>query len=95
MEILIKIENREIKVMLLQGKKEVDSFQIFEERSLSEKLLPEIDKLLKKNKLTFRDIKKMRVQSDQTDSFTTTRIAKAVAKAWNFGLQNRADSDII
>jgi tRNA A37 threonylcarbamoyladenosine modification protein TsaB len=84
MIILIKIENREVKIGLKEGKREVDSIKIIEERSLSERLLPEIDGLIRKNKLKTQDIKEIKVESDQADSFTTTRIAKAVANVWNW-----------
>jgi tRNA A37 threonylcarbamoyladenosine modification protein TsaB len=84
MEILIKIQNRKIKIFLLKNDKAFDSLTISEEMKLSEKLIPTIDELLKKNKLESVDIKKMQINSDQGDSFTTTRIAKAVANAWNY-----------
>jgi tRNA A37 threonylcarbamoyladenosine modification protein TsaB len=86
MEILITIKDKIIRLSLLKEGKERDAADIREERSLSERLLPEIDNLLKKNKLTPEDIEKIEVKSDQNDNFTTTRIAKAVANAWNFDL---------
>lgn len=89
MEILIKIENKKVKVVLLNGNKEMDRVDILEEHSLSKKLLPEIDKMLEKNKLSAKNIKKIKVESDQGESFTTTRIAKAVANAWNFAAGNQ------
>ena len=54
-----------------------------DERNLAEKLLPEIDKLIKRNKLIAWGVAKVRVESDQGDNFTTTRIARATAEAWN------------
>ncbi|MDO9231581.1 MAG: hypothetical protein Q7U36_03855 [bacterium] len=89
MEIIIKIQERKISIILLQNKKEVDFLDIVEEHSLSEKLLPEIDQLLRKNKLKLEDIEKVTVDSDQEDNFTTTRIAKSVANAWNWNLKNK------
>ena len=83
MEILIEIKNKKTKIILLDGKKEIDSVDIIEEYSLSKKLLPEIDRIIKKNNLTTGDIKQIKVKSDQSDSFTTTRIAKSVANAWS------------
>ncbi|HAT73646.1 MAG: hypothetical protein US30_C0009G0013 [Candidatus Moranbacteria bacterium GW2011_GWF2_36_839] len=89
MEIIIKIKERKISTILLQNKKEVDFLNIVEEHSLSEKLLPEIDRLIRKNKLKLEDIEKVTVDSDQEDNFTTTRIAKSVANAWNWNLKNK------
>ena len=84
MKILINIKIGKTKIVLFNDKKEIDNVDIIEERSLSKKLLPEIDKIIKKNNLTPEDIKKIKVNSDQSDSFTTTRIAKSAANAWNF-----------
>jgi len=84
MEILITIKEKKVKMALLEGEAEKDAVEIVEEHSLSKKLLPEIDGLLIRNGLAARDIKEMRVESDQDETFTTTRIAKTVAKAWNF-----------
>lgn len=84
MIIEIQIENKQVTLLLKDKMKVVDSFAFPEERRLSETLLAEIDKLLKKNKLKLADIQKMTVQSDLGDNFTTTRIAKTVAEAWNW-----------
>lgn len=84
MEIIITIKDKKVSIILLERKVEKDALKIVEEHSLSQKLLPSIDKLLKRNNLTAKDIKKMRVASDQDNTFTTTRIAKTVAEAWNF-----------
>lgn len=86
MEIIIEIKNRKTRIRLILDKKEADILDILDEYSLSENLLPEIEKLILKNKLKAVDIKKIRVESDQGDNFTTTRIAKSVANAWNYGV---------
>ncbi|MDR3559218.1 MAG: hypothetical protein P4L62_04690 [Candidatus Pacebacteria bacterium] len=85
MEISITIKEKKIRLALQEKNQEVDFATIAEERSLAEKLLPEIDKLLARNKLAARDVKKIRVESDQGDTFTTTRIAQTVAKTWKLG----------
>ena len=94
MHILIKIsamggsasggKDKKVKISLFQGKKEVDFVDILDEHKLSEALLPEIDRLLKKNSLKSEEINKMEVKSDQNDNFTTTRIVKSVANTWNW-----------
>ena len=83
MEILIKITDGKTRLSLIEEGKEQDTLEILEERTLSEKLLPTIDELLKRNKLESRDVGNMRVETDKSDSFTTTRIAKTIAKTWN------------
>lgn len=87
MEILIRIKNRKVRIILSQGKEERDFVDIENEKKLSEDLLFEIDKLIKRNNLEAKDILKILVETDQEDNFTTPRIAKAVANAWNFGLK--------
>jgi tRNA A37 threonylcarbamoyladenosine modification protein TsaB len=89
MKILIKIEERRIRLMLLQNKKEIDFLDIIEEYNLSEELLPAVDKILKKNKLQTKNIERVEVKSDQGDNFTTTRIAKTVANAWNWAQKSQ------
>jgi tRNA A37 threonylcarbamoyladenosine modification protein TsaB len=91
MEISIKIENKTIKIAILDKKKIVDSFRLLDERDLGERLLPVVDDMLKKNNITIQDIKHVKVKSDQSDSFTTTRLAKTFAKIVNWtnsGLNN-------
>jgi len=84
MIIEIKIENKQITLLLKDQKVIVDSLDFPEERQLSEKLLPSIDLMLKKNKLKAADVEKITVKSDLGDNFTTTRLAKTVAEAWNY-----------
>jgi len=80
MNILIDIKNGEIRLYLKKKDKIVDELSFCDERNLTEKLLPEIDKLLKRNKLDISDVVNSHVDSDQSDSFTSTRIAKTVAQ---------------
>ncbi len=87
MKLLIKIKEGKVNLALFNGSKKTGSSSFTEKNNLSEKLLPEIDKLLKKNKLTPRDVKKVVVQTDTPKSFTTSRIAQAVGKAWNRAVQ--------
>lgn len=86
MRLLIKIKNKNVSVQLYCGKKMLSRLSFSEKNNLSERLLPEIDKLLKKNKLTPRDIKRVVVRTDTPESFTTSRIAQAVGKSWNWGV---------
>jgi hypothetical protein len=83
MKIIIEIKNRKIKISLWEKGREKDFLDISDEYKLSEDLLPAIDELLKKNKLIAKDIKKVEVETDQDDNFTTTRLAKTVAETWN------------
>lgn len=84
MNIEIQILNKQITLFLKDKKNVVDSVDFPEERQLSEKLLPAIDRLIKKNKLKTKDIEKIIVKSDLGENFTTYRIARAVSDSFNF-----------
>lgn len=55
-------------------------------RAQAEKLLPAIDKMLKKNKLKLSDLQKIRV-ADAGGSFTSLRIGIATANALAYALK--------
>jgi tRNA A37 threonylcarbamoyladenosine modification protein TsaB len=84
MVIIIKIKDRTVELVLQKNRKVLDTHKFPDEYRLSEELLPEIDKLIKKNKLEPRDIEKITVKSDLGENFTTQRIACAVANTFNF-----------
>lgn len=86
MILIINVKNKIVKLLLKENKNIIDGSEFIEGYNLSEKLLPAIDRLLKKNKLAPEDVKKVTVQTDTPGSFTTSRIAKAVGKAWNFAV---------
>ncbi len=71
---------------LINGKKIISRSVWVEKNNMSQKLLPEIDKIIKKNKLKSSDVKRMKVKSDIPAGFTTTRIAKAVAKTFDYAI---------
>jgi len=89
MRIVIKIKDKKIRLILGENSQILDSLDFPEERQLSEKLLPNIDKLLKRNRLKTEDIEKMDVESDWGNNFTTFRIAKTVADTWNWALKHK------
>ena len=65
-------------LILKQGNKKIASHQWAGLYQLSETLLLEIDKFLKKNKIKLEDLKEIKVIPSK-DSMVSTRIAKAVA----------------
>jgi tRNA A37 threonylcarbamoyladenosine modification protein TsaB len=89
MKILLEIKSGWIKIILQDGKKILDAVSFLEERNLSEKLLPTIDKLLKKNKLQPEDMADFQVVSDLGENYTTFRIAKTVAEAFKFAVKEK------
>lgn len=87
MNIEIRIEKNIVAIQLKNKKALLDHVVFPEERNLAEKLLPSIDKLLKKNKLEAKDIKVMELKADMDDSYTTFRIAKSVVDSFNWAVK--------
>jgi len=78
---------QDIALLYLKDKKKIiDSSIWLENNNLSQKLLSEIDKIIRKNKLKKEDIQKIEVKSDIPVGYTTTRIAETVAKTYNFAV---------
>jgi len=84
MKLLISIEKNSISLKLWKNGKKVDALSFPDEHNLGRKLLPEIDKILKRNKLVPENIKETELISDLSDNFTTRRIAEAVKNAFNW-----------
>ncbi|EKE21888.1 MAG: hypothetical protein ACD_7C00096G0005 [uncultured bacterium] len=84
MHIILEIKEDRINLLLKDKNKIVDEISWKERLDLSEKLLFVIDKLLVKNNLKSSDMSKMIVKSVISDNLTTVRIAKIVAKTFNF-----------
>lgn len=89
MRILLEIKAGRIRIILKNKKSILGEVSFLEERNLSEKLLPTIDKLLEKNKLQPGDIQDFQVVSDLGENYTTYRIAKAVAEAFKFAVKEK------
>jgi tRNA A37 threonylcarbamoyladenosine modification protein TsaB len=83
----VEIKSGWIRIILQNKKNILDEISFLEERNLSEKLLPTIDQLLKKNKLQPRDIKDFQVVSDLGENYTTFRLAQTVAQSFLFALK--------
>ena len=79
MELIIDISRPKNPCLILkQAQKAVFKHAWHDDFKLSETLIGEIDKMLKKNKTKIQDIKKIQV-IDSSDSIVSTRIARAVA----------------
>jgi len=78
MTLIIDLSKKEPSLILKQGQKKIASHQWAGLYRLSETLLSNIDKFLKKNKIKLIDIKEIKVVPSE-ESLISTRIAKAVA----------------
>ena len=84
MQIIIEIKNKIVTLLLKDGKKIIDEIVFSAEENISQKLLPNFDTLLKKNKLAVKDIKSVKVETDLGDTFTSRRIAQAFANSFDY-----------
>ena len=78
MNLIIDLSGQEIKLVLKRGNKKIASHSWTGLYQLSETLISEIDKFLKKNKVKLEDIGGVEVVPSK-ESLVSTRIAKAVA----------------
>jgi len=86
MEIKITIQNPQVKIRLIGGRKILGRLSFKEEKNISEKLLAGIDKILRQKKLKPVDIKEITLDTDLGESFTTYRIAKTVEQVFNWAV---------
>ncbi len=85
----ISLDVNDIKLTLKDGRKVIGELAWTDEYSLSEKLLPNIDALLKKCKVSRHDVSKVTTKISKTSGVTSARIVQTVAKAWEIGEKNR------
>jgi len=78
MTLVIDLSKKEPSLFLRQGRKKIASHQWTGLYQLSETLISEIDKFLRKNKVKLAKIKDIKVVPSK-ESLISTRIAKAVA----------------
>lgn len=85
----IILEGNDIKLILKDGKKIVGESFWNGEYTLNEQLLPQIDALLKKNKVSKNKVERVVPKISATSGVTSSRIVQTVAKAWNATLLRR------
>jgi tRNA A37 threonylcarbamoyladenosine modification protein TsaB len=81
----ITLDINDIKITLKDGRKIVGELAWTDEYTLSEKLLPNIDALLKNCKVSKHDVQNVTTKITKTSGVTSTRIVQTVAKAWGLG----------
>lgn len=78
MNLIIDLSKKEPCLILKRGSRKIDSYQWTGLYQLSETLVLEIDKFLRKNKIELKEIKRIKVIPSE-ESMVSARIAKAVA----------------
>lgn len=86
MNLIISLDVNNITLTLKDGRKVVDEFSWTGEYTLNEQLLPSIDKLLKKNKITPQEVTKATAKITKESGVTSTRIVQTLVKGWNAGI---------
>jgi len=84
MRLIIDIHDKKVKIILQEKKEEIDLVEFAEENNLSQKLLPEMAKLLEKHNIKPKDLEKAELATDLNDNFTTYRIAKVIVDTLNW-----------
>ncbi|MFA6183860.1 MAG: hypothetical protein WC682_02030 [Parcubacteria group bacterium] len=84
MNITLEIRENKAILYLMREKEIVDELKWEGDLNLSEKLLVNMDNLLIKNNLKNVDISKMIVKTSIAGNLTTVRVARIVAKTFNF-----------
>ncbi|MDD5464231.1 MAG: hypothetical protein PHP62_03720 [Candidatus Moranbacteria bacterium] len=85
MNLLISLDGNSISLALKDGRKIVDELSWNDEYTLSEKLLPNIDELLRKNKVSKNEVEKVTTKISKTSGVTSARIVRTIAAAWKLG----------
>lgn len=85
MNLIISLDLNDIKLVLKDGRKTVGELAWTDEYTLSEKLLPNIDVLLRKSKVSKHDVEKVTMKITKNSGVTSVRIVKTIAAAWKIG----------
>jgi hypothetical protein len=83
MNLIISLDVNDIKLTLKDGRKIVGELSWSDEYTLSEKLLPNIDALLKKHNIGKEKVTKVTAKITKISGVTSSRIVQTVAKGWN------------
>jgi hypothetical protein len=78
----ISLDVNDIKLTLKDGRKIVGELAWTDEYTLSEKLLPNIDALLKQAKVKKEEVEKVTTKITKNSGVTSARIVRTVAAAW-------------
>ncbi len=84
MNLLVEIKGQIVSITLKNSRKVVGVTSFQEERNLLEKLLPTIDALLKKHKISPMAVKRLALKTDLDQNSTSRRIAETMVNTWNW-----------
>ena len=83
MNLIINLDVNDIRLQLKDSRKVVGELSWTGEYTLSEMLLPNIDKLLKENYISKNEVTKAAAKITKASGVTSTRIVQTIVKAWN------------
>lgn len=85
MNLIISLDINNIKLILKDGRKVIGELLWNDEYTLSEKLLSNIDALLKQSKVSRHDVEKVTTKITKNSGVTSARIVRTIAAAWKIG----------
>ena len=94
MVIVIEMKNKITKLILKKDSEMLDELIFLADENISEKLLPNFDALLKKNKLTLKEIENIEIDTDLGDNFTSKRIAEAMRNAFLWSKREQGEKSV-
>ena len=89
MNLKIILENKALTIELKNNQQTIDSIHLNDINNLSKILLSNIDLIIRRNGLKKDQIKRLSVESNLPDSYTSGRIAKSLEKSYNFALKGK------
>ena len=84
----LNLEKNKAVLYLKNGKKVIDKVEWQEANSLTRRLIVETDKIIRRNKLE-KETLHFKVRSALPVGYTSERIARTVAKTFNFAVKRR------
>lgn len=92
MKLKIEIKNKTVLISLFEKNKTLDKLVFKEDHDLSDILLLNVDKLLKRNKIMPADIQNAAFISDLKDSFTAHRIVESAIDTFGWYIRESKKS---
>ena len=82
----IYLKFNQAEITLYQNKKEIKKVSWRDKQDLDQKLLRELDKILKRSKIKITDLKEIKFFAEKDTSVTARNIGQATVESLNFAL---------
>jgi tRNA A37 threonylcarbamoyladenosine modification protein TsaB len=85
MKIYLKIEEKNITLILKKNEVVLDEKKWVDDNNLLEKFFPAIEKLLAEHNLKIQEVEDFQLETNLPKGYTTERIARTIIQTLNFG----------